>query len=1583
MRSRTRSVLVMAGKSLALGTVFVSAAAWSVVLHADAKATRRLVAAVANDALASSFQGRLAIGDATHLSLGRTAHVRVSEVEVFDPEGRRIVFAKGIDAKVDLVRLVRSIAAGKAPDIALLDETRIEDVDVVVDRDANGELGLARAFAARPSPTPEPPAPPRAPNAEDLRLAMPRARIVHAWVHGNVVPPALDADIADLRGRLTLVDNRLTIDEESAQITVRAPRAPSQTGPVRGMLTGSLLVPLGSSAGAAAPSTLPGAARPGIVMRWDIDGDAAGVPLKAHFGLDGDKLDATADIAQVEPDVLRRALPLAPVTAPIEIHAKATGTLAHLALSAHGKVGEGTFASHGQLDLGEGQPFQIDAELSRIDAAAVGGPRSDVTARVHAEGRLGDGAPKGTFTVATKDSSVSAQQLPAVTADGTFDEHAVKASFRALEPGVSADGTIELRIAEQKLAFDVNARASDLAALARAPGLVAGSATAHATGTLDLGRNTIDAHVTADGRGLARAPASAGHAHAEATVSGPLGEPVIDVTARARDVTLAAAPSAEPGAEPKEPLRYPSATARARIVLSKAPTVQDVLVHVDGAGGGAAIDARAREIALTPGGVEIRGGRLTGLGAPLDFDVQTRAGALSVRAKGRDLDMVRLASMTGVEELRLLPEGSRAALDVDITAGRGRTDGHVVVVISGARDGSSAALHAKLDGRHVSARARVAVGAVGWVEVQRAELELPGELSLATLKRATGALDVRSEIDLAQGAALLGGESIEQISGTAMVSARIERGDANNLPTVYATAITHALDVTLAKDGTSTRISGVDGSVHVGYDSATDETEVSALTWDAVGIVASADAKARVPLIAWATGATPFDRKTVGALEVAAVADVPRRELSELPSMLARPAMLGTVSAHADLAGWVDRPSVTFVAHADDLGGKKADGGGPRFAPMDGVLEGRWDGDGVVASLRIDERERPARERDPSRPERAAPAGRAPRAARTAERKSGHARGLFIGALPVADLIAGRPLAWTAAGEVDVTDLELAPLPLPMNIRGALTGHVKLREIDGLPVLAGQAHVTDLVVGGARVMRGELKVDAKDGALAARATVRQDDGGGGEVKVVSSSLHWRGPNMTWDATQPTRVDYRVDSMQISILRPFVRRFIPEIEGILNGRGSAVVDATSQVFDGGLALSDGRLYVNAMGEEITRVNANATFERGGGFRVQDVRGTIGSAEIKASASGRFKGLRFESAEMVAVVPTKDGVPLSAEGATFAEATGELRLSAKMAPDRKALLVTVEVPRSKITLPDRGTQDLQPLSPDETIDVGIRRPNGALEPEALRPGARRRRDAATAAEEEGTADDSLPARLTVSLGDDVSLEGRGLRLHLGGRTVVDIADEVALTGQITLREGGTIDVQGRKFLVDRGTVSFVEGDEPSNPIVIAAAYWDAPDHTRVWVEFSGPLKTGKLTLRSEPPYSKNEILSVLLFGRADPNQGAAGEARPSDAQAATAVGTGIASSGLNRALSELDEDFDLEQDRTGANRVRTKLGYRLRRNLKVQLGYASGFSQREPDTTYLFVEWQFVPKWSLIGTRGDRGTSILDLLFQHRY
>jgi translocation and assembly module TamB len=1573
MRARAKKALVRGVQGVALGGVFATALVAGVVLHANHPRTRRAAAAITNDALAKLFLGRLVIGEVEELRLGPWGHVRVAQVEILDPEGKRVLLAKGVQGRIDLARLVSSLISRGTPEIALA-EARVDDAEVVVDVDEKGDLGIARAFFPRPSATPVKPTPKS--SSEDVRLSIPTAQVRHTWVHGNVVPPKLDADADDVRARVFIGESRLNVEIDQALATVRAPRGPGQSSDIHGRAKGGITVPLSAEARAVTVSEggAAGSLTGGVTMHWDLDGDAAGLPLKAQLAVDGDVLDATVDVAPVEPDVMRRAFPLLPLSRPLELHAKAHGKLPTLGLVVSGRVGESTLAGEGAIGLRENQPFHFDADVGRVDAAAFAGPESDVSGHVHVEGVIAGGAPTGKLTLTTKPSTVLAQSAPAVEAAGTFDAKSVDATFHASEQGVDADGTLHLGIPEQSLAFDVNARSKSLQRLARAPGVLSGSATAHVKGSIDLARATIDARVTADGTGLARAPASAASVHAEASVAGPLANPVIDVTARAKDVRLTAAPK-DPSGEKKEPLTYPSATARARIVLVPTPRILGGEIHVEGAGGEGSIDASATEVLFGKGGVDVRGGRVTGLGAPLELEVSVRNGATSVRAKASDVDVQRVAAMTGIRELRMLPEGSRATLDVDVKATAARTDGHVDVSISGAKDGTAAELHMTLEGRRARGRARVVVGTTGWVEVQAAELQLPGPMNVATLKRATGAFDLRGEVDLSQGAALLGGESIEKMSGRAFLSARVERADERTLPTVYASARTEDLDVTLNRDGKSTHVGGIDAGLHVGYDGATDQTEASVLTWDARGILGSADVKSRVPLVAWVTGAKHVDLDVLSALEIGAIVDVPRRDVSELPGVFARPDLRGALSLRATIEGSLAQPRVALVARADDLKVKpNAAARGKKYAPIDAALEARWDGRDVVATLTADEN---AREQKVTA---------SPKKGTTS--KTGHVRGLLIAHAPLADLIAGRPLAWNASGELDVADLELAPLPLPMNMRGALTGRVKVRDLMGTPLLSAHARIDDLGIAGVRVLRGDMRVEAKDGSLSASARINQEDGGNGRVNITSSSLRWRGTDVEWDDKQPTRLDYTFDRLRLAILRPFVRRSVPEIDGVVDGRGSATIDATSHVFEGGMSVSGGRLYVNAIGEEVTDVSAIARFERDGAFRIQDATAKIGSGEVKASAAGRMHGLRFESVDVVAVVPSKDGVPLSAEGATFAQANGEVRLSAKMAADGRSLAVSVTVPRAKVTVPSRGTQKLQSLDPDKSIDIGVRQNDGQLAAPALRPGEAKRRLAATAKADAAAGDgaapgDDLLARFTVNLGDDVELEGRGVRIYLTGRTIVDLGNEIAMTGQITLRQGGTIDVQGRKFVVDHGTVSFARGADPADPIVIAAAYWDAPDRTRIWVEFNGPLKSGKLTLRSEPPFSKNEILSILLFGRADPNQGRAGDARPSDAQAATDMGTGLASSGLNQALGDLDEDFELEQDRTSANRTRTKLGYRLRRNLKVQIGYAAGFSQREPDTTYLFLEWQFVPQWSLIGTRGDRGTSILDVLFQHRY
>lgn len=1554
-RGRLRRVVTRTAEALALACVFSAASSVGFALHSDFTATRRLVKNVVTDRLAELFKGKIVVHDVRHLSVGTTTTVR-ADVEILDADGKRAIMAKGVDVALDLVELSRSLKSGGAPSLRFT-KAKVDDLELVLDVDAQKQLKLAQAFATKHPKPPQPPKP-AVEVPESIRLFAPALSVKHVHVHGDVAPPpGIDGDLDGLEAKVVIASNVLRVDPLATDVTLRTPKAPTQSGPVHGHLTGSVAIPLAGG-------------EPKVVLDWK--GDAAGVPFDAHVGLEGQRIDAKLDVAQVAPEVVTKAFAVAPVTKPVELHVTVGGSLAsQLTVDAKARAGDGTITAKGAISLAGKMPFTLDADLDRVDAAAVTGPVSAITAHLHAEGVIDDGKPAGSFRLDSKEGSVAGNPIPVVEAEGTFDPRAVHAKIHAREGSLDVRSTVDVDVPSKKISFDATARASDLSTLKRAPGVATGSATAHATGTIDLEAETITGRVTVDGNDIGKGPAKIGRVHAEASIAGPLRAPAMNVTADATDVTLKA--------EGKDPLVYPTAKARARVSLSPSPRIALAEIRVDGSEPGTSIVASASEISLANGNVVVKGGKVTGLGTPLDVEAHALAnGGISVRARAEGVDLHRARQMTGIKELELLPEGSRASIDIDVKTAPDRADGHVDLVVA-AKDGSSAEVHAVLTGKHVSGRARVAKPEIGWVEIAHAEIDLPGAPSPKTFERATGSVDLRGEVDLASVGALFGGDSVREMKGIAALSARIERGNPSTMPFVAATVQTRGLEV-LLENGTDAglRIAGIDGAVHALYDGATDDAEVGLVTWDPHGVLASANVKSRVPVIGWVKGSTRLDRDMIGALPISGTIDVEERGVATLPLGLGKKDLRGTVSAHLDASGTVAHPLVMLAASADDLrlkreprgaGGAGGPGGGPpggtQFAPVDGALHARWDGENVVVTLALDEEERQRRERRERRDdEQGEGDGRPP----PSEKKPGHVRALVLGRVRAEDLVQGRVPDWNASAELDVRDLELGPLPLPMNLRGALTTHASLRDLTSNPTLVVNAHVAQLGIMGARVASADIEADVKSDTIAAKAVLAQDDGGSAKVDIDSRAIRWKGLDFEYDGTRPARIAYAVDRMRLSILRPLVRRSIPEIDGLLNGRGSASVDATSQVFEGGLVLEKGRMYVNALGDEITDLKATATFERNGVFRIADVSGKVNSGVVNAAVAGRMRGLAFEAADIVINIPTKDGVPLSSEGATFAEANGEVKIAVRMAPDRKSLTADVVLSHARIEVPDRGTQNLQSLDPDETIAIGIRRRDGTLAPVLLRaPSARQQ--AADAGET------PITARLSVTLGEEVTLEGRGLRLTLTGRTLVEVAREISVTGQINLKAGGTIDVQGRKFVVDRGIVTF-GGKDPADPTVIAAAYWDAPDQTRIWVEFQGPLKTGKLSLRSEPPYSKNEILSILLFGRPDPSQ-TNGQSK------ANQVGGAAATAGLNKALGELSDDIDLEQDQTSANRLRTKLGYRIRRNLKVQLGYATGISQREPDTTYLFLEWQFAAKWSLLGTRGDRGTSILDMLWQHRY
>lgn len=1549
----TKTALVRSVQAIGLGAVFVTTTVGGILVQTNTPTGRRAIEWIVAKTTNDLFAGRLVASGISELHLGPSTHLRVDRVEVDDPEGKQVLLGRGVDVRIDLARLIGSLARHHAPNVRIA-SLSIDDVDVALDRDEAGNLGIARAFASK---NPEPPAKPAKPEPEgvNLLLSIARAHVGHAKIHGNVVPPSVDGDVNGLDGRVALADSILTIDVDHADTVVRSPSVPAPQGgppsaPLEAVLKGGLSLPLAAGKMAA---------------HADLDGHVGAVPVRVYASIDGEKVEANVDVARTSAEDLARSLPIAAaVKQPVELSASVSGTLPQLVMTAKGKVGEGTLSATGSIDVSGNQAFRADVDLGHVDARAFGASESDVSAKIHAEGAIAQGAPLGTYTITTSSSTFARERLPKLSIDGKFDPHTVTAKVRGADRGISANGQLSLDVAKNVVSFDVTAQSSDLRTVSLLPRNVAGSVTARATGKVDLTKSTISGNVTAKGENLEVDEAAVSQADVEAQISGPLTSPRMTVKTRTRDIRITA--------EGKEPLTYAFATAQAQVSVSPSPRISNVEVHLGKQGIPGAVTVAASEIAVAKGNVAVRGARITGLGAPLEASVSSSGGELSIRAKGDHVDMDRLAKLTGLDQLRGLPKGTYATVDVDLRTGRMRGDGHVDVSIK-AENGYSAEVHAVLQDKRITGRVRVEAGAIGFVEIPNAELQLPGGPTLPNLQHATGTADVRGRIDLSQGAALLGGENVEQVSGLAHVEGHIERGDGSALPSLRLTTRTEGLDVTLDQQGKSKRFDGVDASVHAAYDAATDETEVALLAWDRHGIVASANAKSRVPLMGILTGEQAFDRAAIGQLQASAIVDVPRRNVRDMPRWIGAPDSHGTIQARAELAGLLSKPMVTTSARFDGIRETTPRRDAPSYQPVDGGIDARWDGERVIATMRADERNAPPREGTAGPPN-----------STLKPRAPGQVRGLVLARLHARDIIAGvgdKDLPWNVSAELDVKNLELAPLRLPEDIRGALTGRFKLHELNGNASFDAMASVDGLTVARVKVKSTELRARAEDGKVSANVTLKQQDGGTANARIDSTSLSWKGLVVGWDGTKSTRLDYDVRGMRLAILRPIVRSFAQELDGKIDGRGSATIEGSSQVFDGGIALTDGQMYVTALGEEISSLTASARFAQNGEFSIQDAGGKMGTGSFKASAVGKLKGLSLDHAELTLEIPDKRAIPISVEGATYAEATGEVRVAARTADGGKSMIVDVSVPKAELTLPDRPTQSLQSLDPDTTIDVGIRKADGKLAAALLAPTRSRGQGSQAAAS--GTPKEKTTTTLNVSLGNDVLVKGQNIRIYLGGKLVIVPGDETSIRGALELKSG-TADVQGRRFTVDHGTVTFPSGEPPDNPQIVAAAYWDAGDGTRVWVEFVGPVKTGTISLRSEPPYSKSELFSLLLFGRVDPNSATASTRQSGQDQAST-VGAGFASAGLNQAFSQVaDGRVDTEQGTTGANRQLIKIGFRATRTIKVQYGYSPNPpTLREPDKQYVFGDWQFLPKWSLLLTEGFSGTTILDVLYQHRY
>ena len=448
-----------------------------------------------------------------------------------------------------------------------------------------------------------------------------------------------------------------------------------------------------------------------------------------------------------------------------------------------------------------------------------------------------------------------------------------------------------------------------------------------------------------------------------------------------------------------------------------------------------------------------------------------------------------------------------------------------------------------------------------------------------------------------------------------------------------------------------------------------------------------------------------------------------------------------------------------------------------------------------------------------------------------------------------------------------------------------------------------------------------------------------------------------------------------------MLAPFVRGVAGELDGYVDSDAKLHVQPglKNGAMSGAIVVDRGVFETTAIGQELHGVRARITMKPWGVWNVNDIsaRGTSGG--FRANAIARVDGLHFESGELHFDITQKDQMPLTVQGVEYGRAWGHLDATAKnvAAAGTDAIDVAVKIPTLHVELPQSIGHAVQSTEPNPKVSVGAILPDGSVDilpVDGLRPPEKPK------PKPPPNAPPSLEVRIAAHLGPNIEVRRSSmLRAYVQGDPTIVIGRKTTLAGQIEVPRG-YVELQGKRFKIEKATVRF-SGQPSDNPLIFAEAMYEATDGTKVYANFVGPVKSGKLTLRSEPVLSQNEILALLLFGSADGTFGQSappGQQKVGATQAASLAG-GFVSEGLNKALTGVSGvQVQTKVDTQQQGNPRPEVEVAISRNVSATVIYNLGVPPpgQNPDDTLLRVDWRFHHDYSAQATLGNRGTSILD-------
>ena len=1519
-----------------------------VVLAANLPFSRRLIAKEVTAALAKVVTGTITIEHVGRIGLTGVGDV---SARLTDARGRPVLTASGVKASIRTFTLLRSLLGKSGLDVHI-DSVRIGHVDVLLDADQNGNLLLLSALTPSPPPATAQPAQPSSPSS--LRLTIDDARIASTWAHGTPTPGfPVDANLRDLRVDVGLASGRTTVDLRALHVDTRVMPAGAN---VHADVHGHVELP-------PAPKKL--------AANASFDGTVGEIRATAKGSLAGDFVSAHLE-ADAAPESLSRFVPSLRLRKPVRLEVDASGTLPKLHATGAVKSGPArvTLTADGAVDTPLHGHAELDAAHVNLAAVLQGTPETDLNAQIRANASVRKGGELvGSFEVDTRPGRIAAQRIPAVTLKGKLDGAKGDVTFDVGEPGTKTHVTADLNLPKLEVGYDVSVSVPDFTRFERLPPGSSGSASIRARGKAYLTTSTFSADVRAEVANVSAGGVRLRKADIGALITGPFSNPDVDATVtgeglvaagRAFDRLSISAKGNPGGAGVAATLRgapgTPDVDATTSVTLGSAVGLKDVEARI----GKEPERVRVRVDSVRIDGPLVRADGITldGAGAAVSAAVRVAPGALDVRAISAGVDVGKVARAFGQGARRI---NGKLALDVDLKARANTARGKVGVELTDGEyesvSGIALRVATSVDGKRFTGQVNAKIEG-GHIDVDAEDLTLGGSpFSPRAWAHAFGHVKIYSNVDLARIAKVLPTSMLpfDDMAGQVTLSGELTRGASDDSPETTWTVHTDGFRASAksadqpSHDGTKVRAPpswhtagiDVDGSLAITRERG--HTTVGAQFRDASGALAELDATAELPYLEVVSD-PDASVKTLTNVPFHVRLTMPRRRISKLPPMLATAGVDGDVELTLEASETAREPRVDVKAllHQVQARGRR------KAVPIDVRIEGKY-GDGLGRlDLNVDS------------------------TARDAVVIKSELRAKVSDFL---DQETGKvPWDATVSGKFDAFPLDVLSLAGSRRIRGRLSGELDAGTGTRTPPHASaKLNIDDLGMGRATgtAARATLSADVNDRTLTAKVRFDQKDGFAGAS--ASSGIAWSGPLAPRfePSNGAAKAEATASHFRLQVLQPFVQGILSDLDGRLDA--NAHLEATAvhgaPKLDGSVVLDQASFELAAMGQEFHDVHAKIVLNQDGTLRADDVRAEGLTGSVKANGVATLDGLDLKRATLNANVPGGDPFPVTVQGQTIARASGNFKIEAVPSPQKKEIAVTVTVPKAKVEMFDKPTHELQPLDHDEHIRIGYHRtPDEFVVVPLERPAG---------------SDSSEPPTTIVAavkLGDVEISRGSDLRVRLEGQPKITLAETTAISGEIHLKSG-FIYVQGKKFEIENGTIAFI--GEPDNPNVVVTAGWTAPEGTRVYADFVGPLKTGKVTLRSEPAHNKNEILSLILFGTTD-GQGTSSGSSPETT--AASVAGGVATQGLNKALDDMTGlDITTRIDTSDSANPRPELEVRVARDVTVAISHVLGVPApgTNPDLNYATIDWRFLRNWSIDTTVGDLGSSLLDLIWQYRY